>query len=252
VTEGVRSTWGRYAPRFASEEADETKRPSIRALVELTALPAGSLVVDVATGAGFTAFAFAAAGCRVIPLDPTHEMLLATREGWASRFDLAPPAVVEAWAEALPFHDGSVDAVVSHRAPHQFADRSAFAAEARRVLRAGGVLAIGDQSPVDGFETWHNDLERLRDPTHERALSPREWRELVTRAGLAVERVEVVYQRHDVDDWLDRVDAPASSRARVIAELESIPDAIRDVYRPERSDGRLTMRTPQCVLIARR
>ncbi|MGH2758476.1 MAG: class I SAM-dependent methyltransferase, partial [Actinomycetota bacterium] len=79
----VREAWGRYAPAFASEGAGAEDRESLRRLVELCRLPAGAVVCDVASGAGFTGFAFARTGCRVVLTDPTHEMLLAGRAGWA-------------------------------------------------------------------------------------------------------------------------------------------------------------------------
>ena len=103
---------------------------------------------------------------------------------------------------------------------------------------------------VDGWEDWHNELERMRDPTHERARSPREWREVAANAGLTVRDSDVVYQHHDVEDWMDRVDCPPDRRQRVLAMLRDIPDQIRDVYRPGTVNGRLYMRTPQCVLVA--
>jgi len=246
----IRETWGRYASAFAAEGTAAEDRESIRRLVELCALPSGSLVLDVATGAGYTAFAFARTGCRVIPSDPTHEMLLATKVGWRERGLDGEAKCVEAWAEALPFLGASLDAVVSHRAPHQFADVDAFASEARRVLNARGVLAIADQSPPDGYETCHNDLERMRDPTHEHARSPREWRAVFEGAGLKIRSTDVVYQYHDVEEWFDRVDCPPDRREAALEMLEAIPDEIRDVYRPETVDGRLKMRTPQCVVVA--
>ena len=250
MTESVRETWGRYAPSFAAEGAAAEDRESIRRLVELCALEQGSLVLDVATGAGYTAFAFARAGMRVIPSDPTHEMLLATREGWQERSLPGTARCVETWAEALPFTDDSLDAVVAHRAPHQFADADAWAAEARRVLKPGGTLALADQSPRDGWEDWHNELERMRDPTHERARSPHEWHEVVEKAGLQVKASDVVYQTHDVEDWMDRVDCPPDRRERVRAMLRDIPDQVREAYRPGTVDGKLYMRTPQCVVVA--
>ncbi len=244
----VRSTWGRYSSAFAAEGTAAENRDSIRRLIELAELKPGSLVVDVATGAGYTAFALTRQGHRVIPSDPTHEMLLATQSGWRERSFDGEARCVEAWAEALPFKDASLDAVIAHRAPHQFADADAFAREAKRVSK--GVVAIADQSPPDGWEEWHNDLERWRDHTHERARSIREWRDVFERAGLTVRATDVVYQPHDVEEWFERVDCPPDRRERALQMLRDIPDEIRDTYRPETVEGRLTMRTPQGVVVA--
>jgi SAM-dependent methyltransferase len=242
----VRKVWGDYAPAFAAEGAGAEDRDSLRKLVELCALPADALLLDVATGAGYTAFAFARTGVRAVPSDPTHEMLLAARKGWSERNLPGIARCVETWAEALPFADTSLDAVVAHRAPHQFADVDSFAAEAYRVLKPGGVLGLADQSPLDGWEDWHNSLERMRDPTHEYARSPRQWREIVERAGFTLRATEVVYQSHDLEDWMDRVSCPEDRRVAVRRMFADIPEEIRDVYRPEA--GRF--RTPQHVLAA--
>lgn len=248
----VRETWGRYAPAFAAEGTGAEDRDSLRRLVELCALPRGALLLDVASGAGYTAFTFARTGVRAIASDPTHEMLLATRTGWAERNLPGEARCVEAWAESLPFAEGALDAVVAHRAPHQFADVDAFVAEAHRVLRSGGVLGLADQSPPDGWERWHNDLERLRDPTHEYARSPQQWRSIVEQAGFTLRATDVVYQPHALEDWLDRVSCPEERRERVRRRFAEIPDAIRDVYRPEVVDGRWWFRTPQHALAATR
>jgi SAM-dependent methyltransferase len=246
----VREVWGRYSEAFVAEGRSAEDRESIRKLIELCDLPERALVLDVATGAGYTAFALARNGARVIPSDPTHEMLLATRSGWRERRLPADARCVESWAEALPFRDGSLDAVVAHRAPHQFADAEAYASEAARVIKPGGVFGLADQSPPDGWEEWHNELERWRDPTHERARSPLEWRAVAEGAGFTVREIDVVYQIHDVEDWLGRVDCPEERRTRARQMLRDAPDEIRDVYRPQTVDGRLLMRTPQCVLVA--
>jgi SAM-dependent methyltransferase len=247
----VRETWGRYSAAFAAEGEKAEERGSIRKLFELCAFPSGARVVDVATGAGFNAFAFARAGVQVIPSDPTHEMLLATRDGWKQRFgEETEPVLVESWAEALPYRDTTLDGVIAHRAPHQFADPIAWASEAARVLKRGGVFALADQSPPDGWEDWHNELERWRDHTHEQARSPQEWRAIAEGAGFTVRDVDVVYQSHDVNDWFERVDCPPDRRERALQMLRDIPREIRDVYRPYTHEGRLQMRTPQCVLVA--
>ena len=120
----------------------------------------------------------------------------------------------------------------------------------RASLKPGGVFALADQSPPDGWEDWHNELERWRDHTHEQARSPREWRAIAEGAGFTVRDVDVVYQSHDVTDWLDRVDCPPDRRERALQMLRDIPREISDVYRPHTYEGRLHMRTPQCVLVA--
>nr|WP_240479569.1 class I SAM-dependent methyltransferase [Haloprofundus marisrubri] len=89
-------------------------------------------VLDVATGAGHTAGAVAAASAGdVVATDLTPEMVAtATRE-----FDL--PGVV-ADAERLPFADDSFDAVTCRIAAHHFPDPEAFVSEVARVLEPGG------------------------------------------------------------------------------------------------------------------
>lgn len=247
----VRETWGRYAEAFAAEGAAAEDRDSIRRLLELCAFAPASRVLDVATGAGYTAFALARTGVDVIASDPTHEMLLATRAGWHERDFEGVARVAECWAEKLPFADDCLDGVVAHRAPHQFSDVDEWAAESARILKPGGVFALSDQSPVDGWEEWHNELERWRDPTHERARSPREWRAVAETAGLEIVAEDVVYQTHDVAAWFERVDCPPDRRERALQMLSDIPSEIRDSYRPTTVEGRLLMRTPQCVLVAR-
>jgi hypothetical protein len=69
-------------------------------------------------------------------------------------------------------------------------------------------------------------------------------------AGFTISDVDVVYQHHDVEDWMDRVDCPQERRVHVLNMLRDIPSEIREVYQPRTYNGRLHMRTPQCVLVA--
>ncbi|MGE4163974.1 MAG: class I SAM-dependent methyltransferase [Vicinamibacterales bacterium] len=94
-------------------------------------------VLDVATGPGFLAAAAAARGARVIGVDIAPAMVdHAARRHPTVEFRVGP-------AEALPIPDGSTDVVVSAWGLPHFADHAAVFAEARRVLRAGGRLAMG-------------------------------------------------------------------------------------------------------------
>ena len=90
--------------------------------------------LDIATGAGHTAAAFAPHVARVIASDLTEEMLqeaakLAAAKGFANM------ETARADAEALPFEDARFDLVTCRIAAHHFPDVPTFVAEVWRVLK---------------------------------------------------------------------------------------------------------------------
>jgi ubiquinone/menaquinone biosynthesis C-methylase UbiE len=58
-------------------------------------------------------------------------------------------------ASRLPYRDGVFDLMLSVHALHHFADQPGFIAEARRVLRPSGVLAIVTMDPHSGRDHWY-------------------------------------------------------------------------------------------------
>ena len=94
-------------------------------------------VLDVGCGEG----ALAVAAIGVIGLDRSRTMLRAS-----------PPPVVEGDALALPFPDAGFDAVVTVNALYHLDDPAVAIAEARRVLRAGGLFVAATVSRYDSPE----------------------------------------------------------------------------------------------------
>lgn len=98
-------------------------------------LGAGSLVIDLAAGTGQLSRLFAAPGVRLAAVEPARNMRAAFGGG------LPGLPIVAGCAEAMPLRTGAADAVVVGNAFHHF-DAEPAIAEIRRVLRAGGVLAL--------------------------------------------------------------------------------------------------------------
>jgi len=103
-----------------------------RALVERCALAPGLRALDLCTGTGDVARALARTGAEVIGLDASGEMLAAAR----ARADGL--TYVRGDALALPFPDGTFDAVTIAFGNRNVASLERLYAEMRRVAKPGG------------------------------------------------------------------------------------------------------------------
>lgn len=179
----VREAFGQNAESYA-KSAVHARGASLERLVELTRPSADWLVLDVATGAGHTAFAFSPYVQKVLATDITPEMLEQTALGAAER-GLVNVETAYAEAESLPYPDSYFNLVTCRIAPHHFTDIQAFVREAARVLKTGGLFAVVDNVVPEGSAGMYvNAFEKLRDHSHGRCLSVVEWREAIEAAGL--------------------------------------------------------------------
>jgi ubiquinone/menaquinone biosynthesis C-methylase UbiE len=114
-------------------------------VIELAQPQAGQTVVDVGAGTGLLALAFAERGAQVWAIDSSRAMSDYLRVK-ASSAELQNIETVVASAVSLPLVDGIADLVVSNYCLHELrhADKVRALAEARRVLKPGGRLVIGD------------------------------------------------------------------------------------------------------------
>ena len=238
----------RASQSFFSERAEAYRqsgshgnREDLDRMVRWLAPRQGALALDVATGGGHTALALQEAGCAVVALDATEEMLR----------DLAVDALVAGDAQRLPFRSGSLDVVASRIAPHHFPDLPAFCREAARVLRAGGALYVFDlTSPAEPeAAALVNRLETLRDPSHVWSHPPAAWREALGAAGLRVERLEETSSTFDLEPWLARAAMPPEREAEARRILREHPAATLGGYGLT-EDGK--MRVLRVELLARR
>ncbi|MER3437397.1 MAG: ubiquinone biosynthesis protein UbiE [Chloroflexota bacterium] len=136
---------GAWADRLESE-----------AILRLLALQPGERLLDLGTGTGRYAVAAAARGARVVGVDASRAMLSVARERFHASSQ--PIWLVRADLARLPFPDETFDAAVAVTSLCFVADPLAVLREARRVLRPGGRLVLGE---LNRWSLWAA-LRRLK------------------------------------------------------------------------------------------
>jgi ubiquinone/menaquinone biosynthesis C-methylase UbiE len=245
----VQEHFGKTAASYLTS-APHAKGKSLERLVDLVQPQKDWRMLDVATGGGHVAYAFAPHVARVWATDMTDEMLELVR-GEAQKRGLANIRTAYAKAEALPFDDASFELVTCRIAPHHFDSIPAFLREVHRVLAAKGAFALVDNVvPPGSVGDYINAFERFRDPSHLRAWTMQEWRDALSSAGLAIGHEEEIYKTMDFSSWAARHDD--TMRALLASMLDQVTDDVAAALQPQRKDGAWSFRLCEGLFVARK
>ena len=205
--------------------------PDLDALLALAGDVRGARVLDVGTGVGATALAFAERGAHVVGLDLTPAMLERARAQAAER-GLANFETRLGDAAELPFGDAAFDLVSCRVCAHHFGRARRAVAEMARVLRPGGQLLVVDSvSPEDpAQDTFLNAVELLRDPSHVRNYRISEWLGWLREEGLDAEHVRTFPTFLDFEDWTARMNTPAHEKEQLRRVMDGAPRAVREAF----------------------
>jgi ubiquinone/menaquinone biosynthesis C-methylase UbiE len=140
-------------------------------------------VLDVACGAGRLTISLAKLTRHATGIDLTAAMI---DKGRALQTEMGVTNVDWHVGDILPlpFPDGVFSLVVSQAAFHHLIDPAAVLTEMARVCSGDGRIAVNDLSPDPKKAKAFNMVEKLRDPSHVRALPPAELCGLGKQVGL--------------------------------------------------------------------
>ena len=208
-------------------------------LVDLIPAAPGARWLDVACGPGLVARGLAPRVGEVHGVDMTPAMVEVARREAASE-GIANAVFSVGDATALEFADAAFDGAVTRFSLHHIPVPGRVVAEMARVVRPGGAVVVADHvTSADVDEAaWHQEIERLRDPSHWACLTPARLRVLGERAGLALEREDETAISIDYDEWIGRGSGGPGSAgliARALANRVPAPDVFRVV---DGDDGR--------------
>lgn len=198
-------------------------------------------VLDLGCGGGHVAFRLAPLVEQVVAYDLSEAMLVVVREE-AARRGIRNLATHQGAVETLSFPDASFDVVASRYSAHHWHDFGAGLAEARRVLKPGGLAMFMDvvspHSPL--FDTWLQTLELLRDPSHARNYSVAEWRQATSSAGFLPGTVFRFRVRLEFAAWIKRIKTP-EAHVQAIRSLQARAGAEVTTHFEIESDGSFTV-----------
>lgn len=218
--ETVRREFAKQASNFEAEGSLFRRGGILDWIAAHVEVPPGARILDVAGGTGQVGRHLAVGGATAVIVDLTDEMLAA---GLRSVQEEGRDDVVFVRGDAthLPFPNDQFEVVVSRFALHHMDDPGGAMAEMSRVCRPAGSVTLVDL--VNGGDR-HDELERLRDPSHTHALREEELRHLFAAAGREVRSEADWEQAMPVEAWLDQAKTPDEVRDQIRATLEEEAD----------------------------
>lgn len=203
-SELIRDQFTRQATPF-STAAPIASEAALKMIIDAARAGPEDEVLDVACGGGIVVCAFAPYVRHATGIDMTPAMLERAR-ALAAEKRVANVSWREGDVERLPFADATFSIVVTRFAVHHFLRPDIVFREMVRVSRPGGRVVVVDTcvSSDPNKAAEFNRLEKLRDPSHVRALDLDGLKGLYRGAGLGEPRSSFYELRDEVRNLLAR------------------------------------------------
>jgi ubiquinone/menaquinone biosynthesis C-methylase UbiE len=233
IKSAVQKQFGQVAAAY-SVSAVHARGVDLPEMVQAAQLTGVEHVLDAGCGTGHTALTFAPHVAQVVAVDFTKGMLaqgrkLATERG-LSNIDFRLGDV-----EMLPFAAATFDVIVSRYSAHHWPHPQVALREFRRVLRPDGQLILSDIVSFDDFtlDTFVQTIELLRDPSHVRDHTAKQWLAMAADTGFQAEVVFTWSVWLDFADWVTRMATPQLNVNMLKVLFDGAPQEVRAALKVE-------------------
>jgi ubiquinone/menaquinone biosynthesis C-methylase UbiE len=253
IQKAAQDQFGKQSHRYGKGHILENVEDVQSALSKIE-IPKSARVLDVATGGGHTGLCLASLGHEVTLADISPAMLQRAAETATSRG--LTVQIKQHAAEHFPYLDNQFDLITCRVAAHHFSSPVDFVVEVRRTLKTGGYFLLIDGSVEDDqveAEEWLHQVEKLRDPSHHRFLTPGKWSRLCESNGLAVKIATLTpFKQPDLNWYFETAATSQENRNSVLALIAHAPKSARDLFRLAEENGKITWWWQRLTLIAQK
>ncbi len=185
---------------------------------------------EVACGPAIVGGALARHVETVLAVDLTPAMLAAGQREVASR-GLTHVYFLRGDATTLPFRDGVLNGAITRFSFHHIPAPQRVLQEMARVVQRDGLVVVADHVTTadSAGMAWHQQIERLRDPSHWACLPIAAFEYMGERCRLELVETVTLPFRVDYEEWLMRGTGGEQYRT-LIEDLVAMSEGIEEFH----------------------
>jgi len=227
----VQNQFGSHAENYLYSSIHKLGK-DLKKMLEITNFTQQDSLIDIATGAGHTANAYAPYVKEVTALDLTEQMLKVAKDFIESN-GYENVRFVQGDAENLPFPNESFNIITCRIAPHHFPNIKAFISEVYRVLIPGGQFILNDNvAPErDEFDQFYNTVEKTRDHSHFRAWKKTEWMIMLEEQGFHIYECHRFEKVFHFENWCKRMSLSENEMNNLSDYMKNSDDQIKHKFK---------------------
>jgi ubiquinone/menaquinone biosynthesis C-methylase UbiE len=231
IKKDVKQQFGKNADSYVSSPIHKDGN-DLQMLVGMATITGAETLLDIATGGGHTANAFAPLVKKVTAIDLTPEMLKVAEKFLQGNGHQNVDFKIGD-AENLPFEDGLFDIVTCRIAPHHFPNVNQFVKEVQRVLKPSGQFLLDDNvvPEEDDFDLFYNSIEKCRDYSHFRAWKKSEWLRMLEMNGFEIYKMHRFEKTFQYESWCNRMNLPESEKDKLSEYIRKTSQKVREKFK---------------------